>query len=60
MSEIVEYFFDDLLKSCASVLLLVITYKIYKVKLHIEGTSPCCKFNSDNKDVALIPNKITF
>lgn len=48
MSEIVEYFFDDLLKSCASVLLLVITYKIYKVKLHIEGTSPCCKFNSDN------------
>ncbi len=48
MGQIVEYFFDDLLKSCASVLLLTIAYKIYRVKLHIEGTSPCCKFTSDN------------
>lgn len=48
MSEIIDYFFDDLLKSCASVLLLVMAYKIYKVKLHIEGQSKCCRFTSDN------------
>lgn len=49
MSQIVEYVFDDILKFSASVLLLSLAFKIYRVKLHIEGTSPCCKWTSDNQ-----------
>lgn len=48
MSEIFDYIFDDILKFSASVLLLTISFKIYRVKLEIEGTSPCCKFKSYN------------
>lgn len=48
MSNILMYVFDDILKFSSSVLLLSLAYKIYKVKLHIEGTSPCCKWTSDN------------
>lgn len=49
MNNIIEYMFDDILKFSSSVLLLTLSFKIYRLKLHIEGTSPCCKWTSDNE-----------
>jgi hypothetical protein len=49
MKYILEFIFTDLLKFSASILLLSVAFKIYRVKLHIEGTSPCCKWTSDNQ-----------
>ena len=43
-SDLIAFFVDDTLKSCGAVLLLVIAYKIYKLKC--DSTSSCGKYFS--------------
>ena len=49
MKYILDFIFTDILKFSASVLLLSVAFKIYRVRLEIEGSSKCCKFRSYNK-----------
>ena len=48
MKYILDFIFTDILKFSASVLLLSVAFKIYRVRLEIEGSSKCCKFRSYN------------
>ena len=41
-SDLVAFFVDDTLKSCGAVLILVIAYKIYKLKC--DSTSSCGRY----------------
>ena len=41
-SDLIAFFVDDTLKSCGAVLLLVIAYKIYKMKC--DSTSSCGRY----------------
>ena len=43
MTDIIQEVFDDGLRGAGMVLLLVLAYKIYKMKLHNEIESNCCK-----------------
>ena len=49
MKYILEFIFTDILKFSASLLLLSLAFKIYRMRLEIEGNSKCCKFRSYNK-----------
>ena len=43
-SDLIAFFVDDTLKSCGAVLLVVIAYKIYKLKC--DSTSSCGRYFS--------------
>ena len=43
-SDLVAFFVDDTLKSCGAVLILVIAYKLYKLKC--DSTSSCGRYFS--------------
>ena len=41
-SDLIAFFVDDTLKSCGAVLILVVAYKIYKLKC--DSTSSCGRY----------------
>ena len=43
-SDLIAFFVDDTLKSCGAVLILVVAYKIYKLKC--DSTSSCGRYFS--------------
>ena len=43
-SDLIAFFVDDTLKSCGAVLILVVAYKIYKLKC--DSTSSCGRYVS--------------